>query len=352
MLHIRQAEVSDIPCIMNFINEHWRKGHIMGNNRTLFEFQHREGNQVHYIIAEDDEDGKIYGTMGYIPMNHTKYPTISTMMIRVLKHKDYERVGEEISKWVRQNMPYSNEISPGMKKKYALAVSVLAEECVGKMKQYYRLQDKEKYQIAVIRQKEILPVEGAKQKSGAGQTRDKKSKKDKTVGELCEICSFEQFQKAVSEKALESYIPYRDYGYIRHRYFEHPYYTYRFYHICYEKPTESVLIAREIAVNDVKILRVIDYVGKDGDLAGIGNAVDKLLEKNDYEYIDFFCYGISDEIMRQAGFSVIEDNDENIIPNYFEPFEQKNAELYFYTWSKKGIHVFKGFGDQDRPNII
>lgn len=63
MIRIRQAVYEDIPRIMRFIDEHWKKGHIMGNDRTMFEFQHVRGREVFYILAEDDVDGRIYGSM-------------------------------------------------------------------------------------------------------------------------------------------------------------------------------------------------------------------------------------------------------------------------------------------------
>ena len=70
-----------------------------------------------------------------------------------------------------------------------------------------------------------------------------------------------------------------------------------------------------------------------------------------YEYIDFYLYGIEDDILRDAGF-VLQDDDVNIIPNYFEPFVQKNISLDFYADSLEEIILFKGDGDQDRPNFI
>ena len=43
--------------------------------------------------------------------------------------------------------------------------------------------------------------------------------------------------------------------------------------------------------------------------------------------------------------------DNLIIPNYFNPYLQKNIEIYFFVDSKKidKVRLFKGDGDQDRP---
>ena len=42
------------------------------------------------------------------------------------------------------------------------------------------------------------------------------------------------------------------------------------------------------------------------------------------------------------------------IPNYFEPFLKKNKKIVFahHYKLKKKIYVFKGDGDQERPNLV
>lgn len=329
MIEIRRAKMEDIPRIMSFIDEHWKKGHIMARNRKLFEFQHVENDEVYYIIAEDITERKIYACMGYIPMNHLEYPVISTMMIRALKHKECDMLGEEMNRYMERSIAASNQVSPGIKKRYALAVDGIEEGHIGKLKHYYRLAQRKEYKIAKISNIIIPQVDG---KSTLKQIKD-----------------FKEFKDKISESSLQKYNPYRDLQYIKHRYFEHPYYKYMFYQI-FNK--ESVLVVRENKVHNAKVLRVIDYFGRDEDLAEIGLAIDNLLIEGNYEYIDFYCYGIDNSIMQKAGFVVTNENDINIIPNFFEPFEQKDKDLYFYTWFMDGLHVFKGFGDQDRPNQI
>lgn len=330
MITIRQAVYDDIPRIMEFIDIHWKKGHIMGNNRTLFDWQHVEQQQVYYIVAEDTEETKLYGTMGYIPMNHEEYPFVSTVMIRSLLHKECDMLGEAMSRYFENHIKCCNVISVGVKKRYAMVIDGIEAGHIGKLKHYYRLREQEQYRVATIQEKHILPVTGK--------------------STLEALDSFDAFQKTVSEESLKKQKPYRDKEFIKHRYFDHPCYQYMFFHITGSKETESVLVARQVQVEGVKVLRIVDYFGKDEDLRGIGQALDKLLEDNQYEYIDFYCYGIADDIMREAGFTLKADNDENIIPNYFSPFEQKNIEIYFYTWFMEGIHVYRGLGDQDRPS--
>ena len=50
------------------------------------------------------------------------------------------------------------------------------------------------------------------------------------------------------------------------------------------------------------------------------------------------------------GFLKRTENDPNIIPNYFEPFEQKNVDIYFVSNVMENLHLYRGDGDQDRPS--
>ena len=59
-------------------------------------------------------------------------------------------------------------------------------------------------------------------------------------------------------------------------------------------------------------------------------------------------------LTENAWISKIDLNQEEIIvPNYFEPFEKKNVKLEIAYKSKSDNYVaFKGDSDQDRPNVL
>jgi hypothetical protein len=75
------------------------------------------------------------------------------------------------------------------------------------------------------------------------------------------------------------------------------------------------------------------------------------MNENNYEYIDCYCYGISEKTMNAAGFLQRKETDTNIIPNYFEPFLCKNGDVYYYTSNIENFRSFKGDADQDQPRI-
>ena len=74
-----------------------------------------------------------------------------------------------------------------------------------------------------------------------------------------------------------------------------------------------------------------------------------MLQHDNYEYVDFYCAGFEDYLVQAAGFTPLLDNDTNIIPNYFYPFEQKNIDIWVQSTSENTSFT-KADGDQDRPN--
>lgn len=331
MIQIKRAAYEDIPKIMEFIDQHWKKGHIMGNDRTMFEFQHVRNGEVFYLIAEDDEDGKIYGSMGYIPMASGEYPEISTTMILSIANPEKRMLGEEMSRYLEQQIACSNVISVGIRERYARTIMKLGGNHIGCLDQYYILNPSMDYKIARIDHCE----RAAAQKSGT------------TLVPL----PIEALQNCAASEWWLKNKPYRDPAYMEHRYYRHPYYQYCVWGLERDQEIRGILVARVIRIQGRKILRLIDYVGEDQELAYVGDELLRLLQERQYEYLDFYCYGIDPQYLEEAGFILRTKEDTNIIPNYFEPFEQRNVELYFYTWFMDGIHVYRGLGDQDRPNL-
>tara|TARA_B100000029_G_scaffold489450_1_gene547228 strand:- start:327 stop:581 length:255 start_codon:yes stop_codon:yes gene_type:complete len=80
----------------------------------------------------------------------------------------------------------------------------------------------------------------------------------------------------------------------------------------------------------------------------------RLLIQYNAEYIDFYNFGIEKRVLVSNGFIKREPKSDIVIPNYFEPFQKKNVDLYFaFKCNKKYRFIInKGDGDQDRPSII
>lgn len=137
MIHIRQAKDVDIPRIMEFIDEHWKHGHIMAVSREMFEFQHKPEQEVNYVIAEDSETGKLYGSVGYIVMSMQDGGVISQTMAISLKNDEGRLLAEEMDDFLRGK--YTQSISPGLERRYAKLLDIMSDgKCVGTLSHYYR----------------------------------------------------------------------------------------------------------------------------------------------------------------------------------------------------------------------
>ena len=55
-------------------------------------------------------------------------------------------------------------------------------------------------------------------------------------------------------------------------------------------------------------------------------------------------------IKNKINFRTVRENDINIIPDYFEPFVEKNVKIYFEASNNKMV-LFKADADQDRPRL-
>ena len=119
MIKIRNAVKSDIPSIMTFIREHWNENHIFAHNEMFFRYAHGgkpEQEEIHFIIAEDDEDKKIYGIEGYILMNDEEKPDIAGTMWKALPC-DYFMLGMQMREYMIQSLNARLLCSPGINMK-------------------------------------------------------------------------------------------------------------------------------------------------------------------------------------------------------------------------------------------
>ena len=63
---IRFAQENDIEDIMEFIDEHWKKNHILARDKSFFLYQHHMLDEVAFVISRNEEQ-ELDGILGYIP---------------------------------------------------------------------------------------------------------------------------------------------------------------------------------------------------------------------------------------------------------------------------------------------
>ncbi|MDD2493584.1 MAG: hypothetical protein PHE29_00145 [Tissierellia bacterium] len=340
LYNIVYCTFDDKSRIQAFINNHWKVNHSLVVSSELLEFQHlsADGRSFHYIAAENNETKEFDAIIGYIPTS--QYDT------GLLEKGDYWgaiwKIREDISNseintvgfflWKKMfKLPYFNSYG-------AIGISNIAKQIyeasrleIGYLKQYYIVNEaKTEFSIA----KNITP---------------KQLNEDRSNFSIKEI----KLDEIVNNIINPAYSPQKSITYFKNRYELHPIYNYKFLGIFDNNKTLiSVWAVRFINVNDSSVVRVIDVLG---DLNGINNIysqIQELLSATDAEYIDFMNHGIPAKIFKKMGFEELNLEDNIILPNYFEPFEQRNVKIELAYKADFDYVVFKGDADQDRPNII
>lgn len=331
MITVRRAIIKDIPMIMQFLDEHWLKGYALAHNRDLFNWQFVRGDKVNIWIGVDDDNKKMYAMQGGIIYRSGDHADVSGMLWIAIKSNN-PLLAMEVGDAMYKELCPRNTFSIGLLKD---AVKVLKR--VGKKivycDHYYRLADKEQYEIAVIKEKIIPHVQDY------GYT-------------LKEFTDLSTFKEIITEKTLIESSPSKDYNYIEWRYWNHPVFNYHKWFICdNEGKKVSVLITREENYNNCKTCKIIDYYGDENSFSKIGKEIDRIMIDNRYEYIDVYSYGISEQVYKSAGFIKCDASSQNIITNLFQPYVAQNTDLALIE-PVENTRLFRGDSDQDKPRLI
>ncbi len=330
---IRQASMDEIDRVMLFLKENWGEKHVMANSKELMSYEHAWNGEFTYMIAEDCTTKKIYGVYGYLPYSNERSCDMGGGIWKVIQSPRF-MLGIELFKYVQDHTRCRMFADCGANLK-TRGHRELVGHVNAQLDQYYRLNlKKEIFSIAVINVKKIP------------------EKQTDLSCKLIRLETADKFKKLFDVSQYKDVLPYKDNDYIEHRYYRHIKYQYTVLGIDHNGKTEAVIIGRDFTANGKKVFRIIDFLGDEDFFAGTFDAWEMFLSEGDYEYVDFYEYGLAPENLMRAGFFRREEDDINIIPNYFEPFEQRNIEIYISTNIHGKFRMFKGDGDQDRPNCL
>jgi hypothetical protein len=204
---------------------------------------------------------------------------------------------------------------------------------IDEMSHYYRLADKNEYDIAIVKDSYILPI----------------------VKGCCRLIKI-----ANKDMLLKMFIPpqnrkpYKDLWYISRRYFDcFKNFKYSVYGLENENhEINSILVTREVIWKSTKVLRIVDFIGIDNEFGEIGFDLQKIMDENQYEFIDLWSYGLDEKYIRKAGLLKLSSESGNIIPDKYEPLVQCNDTiLVSSTDDLDEFYAFRADGDNDRPNL-
>jgi len=341
---IRKATFDDEQALRQFIDEHWRKEHVFVTSKKLLDWQHRDETTQSYsfILGIEKDTGDIHGVLGFITLAQFDPEIEPTRIIwmAIWKVRDAAR-GHRLGRNIQAFLVESEKpqiISTVAASAMTLSMYEALGYQVDKLKQYFVMNNNmPSFELAHC-PSEIIGV-------------SVEAKTDRHIEPIGREDILTQTQHCFDNQGT---VPVKTPNYIIGRYLDHPVYTYDSYKIVEAGKTLGVVVTRDCQHAGHKAIRIVDFIGPDNALAGLGSAWQALLEKKAAEYIDFYNAGIPDECLKQSGFRDVDDFDDLIIPNYFEPFLRQKVSIDFMISSPKGVpyRIVKGDSDQDRPNVI
>lgn len=330
---IRLAKYDEIPRIMAFIENNWKKGHILARDRSFFEYEFlEEDGTVNVLLAIDRKKQTIEAMQGILKASRDKnHLDIWGSCWKVLPG-NLPMLGFEV--WNQCTIQTGARYQLGIGGNPDTAKTILERMLRTKlirMKHYYMLNaSKQNFQIAKIVKKESV------HKTRAPQFLVER------------IYDEEQLLSIYPEIDNPESVPYKDAWYLTKKYFHHPVYRYEVYRISDQGKTQSIFVIRVQEHGTSKAARIVDYVGDHTAIAYTGDFFVNYLKERNCEYIDFYNYGFKEQSLSSAGFIERTAEDANVIPNYFHPFVRENIDILIML-SAKGAVYCKADGDQDRP---
>lgn len=327
-MEIRRAKLEEKDEIINFIKSNWKENHIFVLDRNFFDFYYKENKHYNIILAK--ENGVLKAILGYIKYSKND----NNIFLALWKSIDNSMLGimclEKLKDIYKINCC-------GINKKI-IPIYEFFRIKTGRLKHFYKLNFKVKeHKIAKISQLNEI----------------KSEKYTFYEKEKLEILTNTITNEIYDSVPKNENIFFKSYEYFKKIYLNNPYYSYIVLGLKDGNlEVKTIVVLREIEVNDKKCIRIIDIIGKEELLPILNNYIEEKFMNEKYEYIDLYEIGLNEKILENMGFLERKEDDFNIIPNYFEPFEQKNIEIYYASSADKPYRIFKGDGDQDRPSIL
>lgn len=333
-MEIRQVKANEVNLIQDFIENFWKKGHSLVKSRTLLDFQHLMSNQYSFYVAV--ENNQIWSLQGFIPTS--KYDSSLT--------ENYDVWGaiwktreDSPDKLIGLSLLKAIELNYGKGSIGAIGISPIAKKIytllswkTGYLRHYFIINEAiNDFTIAKFRTKPVFSTHSVSPNWNI-------KIKYTLVG---------------CEQPAEIYKPKKSIEYFINRYEHHPLYKYLFWCFYENEIIKAIWAIRRITINNRSIYRVVDVLGQIEDFPDMYNPIQDIIQSESVEYLDIMNYGIDHTIFKKIGFTELDlESTDIIIPNYFEPFEQRNIKIEVAYKSDFNYVCFKGDADQDRPNIL
>lgn len=332
-MKISVAKFLDKKKISNFIKKNWDKNHLLVKHKSYFNYLYKQGEHLNFLIYKDKKNNLI-GILGFIKSSLTKPISIWTTMWMVKKNTNL-MIGVEMLLKLIKSKKFSCVMSLGINKKTVEIYKYLKFK-TGVLNHHFIPNNK-------IKIKKISKIPNNIKIKIFNFSNEKLLVKEIFINEIKDKFQFKKYVNIY---------PFKDFNYLKKKFFDHPINKYKFYGTFRNNELISFLILRIQEVKKSKCMRILDFYGKETHLKYL---INYLINSTDFkysEYIDFYNYGFNEKSLKDSGFLNKNDyGDKIIIPDFFNPFKKKNRDIYFFINKKNKckFRFFKADGDQDRP---
>lgn len=334
-MDIRLCKREDIPLLVDFLKTYWNPNHVLVRRPEVLLWQYEnETGGLNFLIAIDKNE--IYAVLGLIPLSHYDKSLESKKeawgaLWKVRPDCKIPGLGTLLQRKATKTFCFFGGIGVSQDN---INIQKALNNAIVHINHYYVLNKSiDNFLIAKIPKESIFHPK-------SNDINFKMIERD-SIDDIPEV--------------KHAYSPVKSNCFIINRYQKNPFYNYKFL-CCYINNTvEAIIVVKFVRVSNRRTCRIIDVLGNLKYLRGLGKAIENYISSyTDIEYADFYNSGISKTYFVSNGFNEIDDyQGDLVIPNYFEPFLQKNSPLDGIIISKSPDKYvfFKGDADQDRPNV-
>jgi len=319
---LARCAATDIDPVVRFIDQHWKRGHILVTSRALLEWQYRNPDGSYSFIVARRDEGDIVGLLGYIPTARYDPSLASANVVwlttwTVRADANVAALGLSLLQHLDRAEPHvaigAIGLNPDTRPMYA---------ALG-----YRVGEMVHYAASASASIAETPLEATA---------------------ISDATDFD----ALSLASPHGTVPRKTPRYFYNRYAAHPFYRYHVTMLRDGARPVGLLAARVARHERLRALRIVDFLGTPDAFARSGRAIQTLMRQCDAAYADVYTIGLDAATLACAGFAPVDPDGATIVPDHFEPFEPRNVRLWYAIRGSGEPVLFKGDSDQDRPNRI
>ena len=333
-LNLRFGDHADIETVSNFIDQHWQIGHVLSRDRELLDYMFLEKDgRLNFALAFEPLSNELIAILGYLPTNvsHSRI-SLSMWKARPDAHLRQYKAGLAVLRFLIDGLKPKSIFSTGISADTRDIYRFLGYSC--DVMNHHVIVNQETSEFRIIKNPPNLSFF--------------RPPTDHGVSCFAMITTEEDLRRVAM--GLDFGTTLKDIDYLCHRYLNHPRFRYEIREVVSDVKTVGILVFRRSFANDRSCIRVIDVIGAEACLKSAIRPLVLEMQQNGDEYIDLLSWGLDSNQLNEAGFANCREFTDCVVPEYFSPFSQTTVERWLFTNLPDTEIIYKGDGDQDRPN--